>query len=101
LGAGVEILGDIVANPGIANFAKEKEAVLRSLEETDQSHKTVIADRLHTCAFRDYALGFSSIGPFEGSASLTEAALQSYVSSNYTADKMVLAASARSNTKIL
>merc|ERR1712187_400268 len=57
-----------------------------------QSHKAVLDDRLHTCAFRDYALGFSSIGPFDGIESVTEASLQNYVSANYTADKMVLAA---------
>lgn len=89
---GVEILGDMAMSPGVSNFAKEKAGILRSLEETEKSTKAVISDRLHTCAFRDYALGFSTIGPFDGAETLSEVALSSYVSANYTADKMVVAA---------
>lgn len=93
VGKGVEILGDIASNPGISNYAKEKEAIIRGLEELEKPTKAVIADRLHSCAFRDYSLGFSTIGPFEGIGDLSEQALSSYVSNNYTADKMVIAAS--------
>jgi len=89
----VAILGDLVKSPGVSNFGKEKEAVLRALEDTEQPTRSVLLDRLHTTAFRDCSLGFSTIGPFEGAASLTQAGLESYVSSAYTADKMVLAAS--------
>lgn len=87
---GVEILGDMASSPGISNLAKEKEAIIRSLEETDQPTRAVIDDRLHTCAFRDYALGYSGVGPFEGLAGLSEDALKGYVAANYTADRMVL-----------
>jgi processing peptidase subunit beta len=88
---GVDILVDIANNPG-ANLSKEKARTLRSLEETEQSTRAVLDDRLHTCAFRDCSLGFSTAGPFDGIESMSDATLQSYTSSNYTAEKMVLAA---------
>lgn len=89
---GVDILADLVTNAPVANLAKEKEAILRGLEETERPTRAVIDDRLHTCAFRDYALGFTNIGPFDGIESLTPAHLQSFVDASYTAEKMVLAA---------
>merc|ERR1719198_1939264 len=92
VGNSIDMLADIVTNPGIANFAKEKNAVLRSLDETEASTRAVIDDRLHTCAFRDCSLGFSTVGPFEGLDSITESQLSQYVNSNFTSEKMVLVA---------
>jgi len=90
---GIDILADLVNAPGLSNLAKEKETILRKLDEREVPTRAVIDDRLHTCAFRDYALGFSGVGPFEGIESLTEAHLKSFVDANYTAENMVIAAS--------
>jgi len=90
---GVDILSDLVTQPGLAHLPKEKEAILRRLEETEVPSRDVIDDRLHACAWRDYALGFSSVGPFDNVGTLTEAHLKSFVQSNYTAENMVIAAS--------
>jgi len=90
---GIEILADLVTNPGLANLAKEKQAILRNLEDTPVSTRQVIDDRLHQCAFRDYSLGFSTTGPFDGIETLTEAHLQAYLQANYVAENMVIAAS--------
>merc|ERR1712014_464006 len=60
---------------------------------TEQPTRAVIDDRLHACAFRDYSLGFSTTGPFDGIEGLTQAHLKQYIDSNYTAEKMVVAAS--------
>jgi len=89
---GVDILADIVTSPPTANLAKEKEGILQKLDESEQPTRSVIADRLHMCAWRDYSLGFSNVGPFDGIDGLTSSQVQSYVDSNYTAEKMVLAA---------
>lgn len=86
-----DILGDLVANAPVENLAKEREAILRNLEETDNTTRAVIEDRLHQCAFRDGPLGFSGIGPFDGLDSITSEHLKAYVDSAYTADKMVIA----------
>jgi len=90
---GLEILADVVTAPAVANWGKEKENILRKLDEREVPTRDVIDDRLHACAFRDYSLGFSTVGPFEGIASLTDAHLKSYVDTNYTAENMVIAAS--------
>merc|ERR1711972_912763 len=57
---------------------------------SDTATRSVIEDRLHLCAFRDCSLGFSAVGPFDGIDTLTSAHLQSYLDSNFSADKMVL-----------
>jgi len=89
---GVDILADVVTQLPIGNLAKEKEGILRQLAEREVPTRAVIDDRLHTCAFRDYALGFSGVGPFEGIEGLTEAHLKAFVDANYTASNMVIAA---------
>jgi len=89
---GVDILSDLVTDVPVGNLAKEKESILRGLEEMDQPTRSVIDDRLHLTAFRDCSLGYSTIGPYEGIDSLTSDSLASYVGTNYTADKMVLVA---------
>ncbi|CAE8607431.1 unnamed protein product [Polarella glacialis] len=93
LAQGVDILSDMVINPGLANLDKEKSNILRKLAETEQDTRDVIDDRLHTCAFRDYSLGFSTCGPFDGIEAVSQEHLRQYVASSYTADKMVVAAS--------
>jgi processing peptidase subunit beta len=89
---GVDILGDLVTSTGVANLAKEKAGLIRSLNEADTDIKTVVSDRLHVCAFRDGTLGLPTTGPFDGAESLSEAQLMSYVNSTYTAENMVIAA---------
>jgi len=88
---GLDILTDMVVNTGISNLEKERQNILRKLEELEQPTRAVIDDRLHTCAFRDYSLGFSTIGPFDGIETLTQAHLEHYVANNFTSDKLVLA----------
>lgn len=89
---GVDILADIVTAVPVGNLGKEKEGILRQLAEREVPTRAVIDDRLHACAFRDYALGFSAVGPFDGIEGLTEAHLKSFVDANYTAQNMVIAA---------
>merc|ERR1712241_1005986 len=66
--------------------------ILRRLSDTEVPTRAVMDDRLHTCAFRDYALGFSGVGPFDGIETLTEAHLTAYLNANYTAANTVIAA---------
>ncbi|CAE7234660.1 MPPbeta [Symbiodinium natans] len=93
LAQGVDILADMVTAPALGNLAKEKQGILRKLEDVEQPTRQVIDDRLHACAFRDYSLGFSTVGPFEGIETLTQDHLKKYHETNFTADKMVIASS--------
>lgn len=98
---GVDILGDLVTNVPIGNLGAMKDGILRDLEESDTPTRAVIEDRLHQCAYRDCALGLSATGPFDGIENVTEAQLAAYVSSNFTADKMVLVATGAVNHESL
>jgi len=89
---GLEILSDLVVTPGLGHLAKEKERILRNLDETEAPTRQVIDDRLHACAWRDCSLGNSLVGPFESIGNLTETHLKAYVDANYTAENMVVAA---------
>jgi len=89
---GVDILADVVTGMPVGNLGKEKANILRNLAETEVPTRAVMDDRLHTCAFRDYALGFSAVGPFDGIENLTEAHLKAYLDANYTGSNMVIAA---------
>lgn len=89
----MDILSDLVTKPGLSQLAKEKEAILRGLEEREMPTRQVIDDRLHACAWRDCTLSHSTVGPFEGIEAVSEAHLQSYLAANYTAENMVVAAS--------
>jgi len=88
---GVDILTDLVTSCPVGNIAKEKEGILKTMDEIETPTRAVLDDRLHMCAWRDYALGFSGVGPFDGIEGLTESHLQSFVSSNYTAGNMAFA----------
>jgi len=89
---GVDILADIVTNVPATNLPKEKEAILRSLDETEKPTRAVIDDRLHICAFRDGPLGFSSVGPFNAIETLTTEHVKSFTDATYTAENMVVSA---------
>jgi len=92
LAQGVDILSDIVTNLPVGNLDSDKESILRNIEETEKPNKQVLDDRLHMCAFRDTALGFSAVGPFDGIDSLSSDHLVSFLSTNYTGSNMVFAA---------
>merc|ERR1719433_2196182 len=89
---GVDILSDIVTNMPVGNLDRDKESILRKIEESEKPNKQVLDDRLHMCAFRDSALGFSSVGPFDGIESLNAEHAASFLFANYTGSNMVLAA---------
>eukprot|EP00933_Yihiella_yeosuensis_P033015 TRINITY_DN26715_c0_g1_i1.p1 TRINITY_DN26715_c0_g1~~TRINITY_DN26715_c0_g1_i1.p1 ORF type:complete len:466 (-),score=131.73 TRINITY_DN26715_c0_g1_i1:69-1466(-) len=91
LAQGVDILADMVTAPGIANLDKEKQNILRKMDETEYPTRAVIDDRLHTTAFRDCSLGFSTTGPFEGIEKLTQDHLKQYAARNYTGSNIVVA----------
>jgi len=55
---GIDILADLVTGVPVGNLSKEKESILRKLEENEVSTRAVVEDRLHMCAFRDYAWAF-------------------------------------------
>mmetsp|Transcript_98765 Transcript_98765/g.180655 ORF Transcript_98765/g.180655 Transcript_98765/m.180655 type:complete len:474 (-) Transcript_98765:79-1500(-) len=94
LGQGVDILADILQHSTLdqdhLNF--ERSVILREMEEVEKTVEEVIFDRLHLTAFHNSPLGFTILGPVENIQSITRDQLRDYIQTNYTADRMVLAA---------
>jgi mitochondrial-processing peptidase subunit beta len=91
---GVDILGDILQNSTLDPRAIESErgVILREMEEIDKTMEEVLLDKLHLAAFRDSSLGYTILGPEENIRSIKREHLKNYIDSNYSADRMVIAA---------
>lgn len=94
LGQGVDILADILSNSMLdqSHLDFERSVILREMEEVEKTVEEVIFDRLHLTAFHDSPLGYTILGPVENIQSITQQQLREYIRTNYTAERMVLAA---------
>jgi processing peptidase subunit beta len=90
----MEILSDILQNSQLDEGAinRERDVILREMEEVNKKYEEVILDHLHETAFMGTGLGRTILGPEENIRSLTKADLQSYINTHYTADRFVIAA---------
>lgn len=88
----VDILADILQNSKLESSAieRERDVILRESEEVDKQVEEVIFDHLHATAFQQQPLGRTILGPRENILSITRDDLESYIKTNYTADRMVL-----------
>ncbi|KAK1048614.1 Mitochondrial-processing peptidase subunit beta [Friedmanniomyces endolithicus] len=93
--ATVDILADILQNSKLESSAieRERDVILREQEEVDKQLEEVVFDHLHATAFQNQPLGRTILGPKENIQSITRDDLQSYIKTNYTADRMVLVGS--------
>ena len=88
----VDILSDILLNSKIEPSAveRERDVIIRESEEVDKQLEEVVFDHLHATAFMDQPLGRTILGPRENILSITRQDLVDYITTNYTADRMVL-----------
>lgn len=88
----VEILSDILQNSRLESSAieRERDVILREQEEVDKQLEEVVFDHLHATAFQNQPLGRTILGPKENIMSIKRDDLTNYISTNYTADRMVL-----------
>mmetsp|Transcript_108788 Transcript_108788/g.307709 ORF Transcript_108788/g.307709 Transcript_108788/m.307709 type:complete len:483 (-) Transcript_108788:184-1632(-) len=91
---GVDILADILQNSTLdqQHLDFERSVILREMEEVEKTTEEVIFDRLHLTAFHESPLGYTILGPVENIQSITKKQLREYVTRNYKADRMVIAA---------
>lgn len=89
-----ELLADILQNSEISDAAvdRERDVILREMEEIDQIQEEVVFDYLHGTAYQDSPLARTILGPVENIRSLTSADLKAYVAEHYKPHRMVLAA---------
>ncbi|KAI9357603.1 Metalloenzyme, LuxS/M16 peptidase-like protein [Zopfochytrium polystomum] len=90
----VDILSDILQRSTFSEDAisRERGVILREAEEVDKQKEEVVFDHLHAAAFQGNALGRTILGPKENIESISRADLVHYIGTNYTPDRMVLAA---------
>ncbi|KAK5049485.1 hypothetical protein LTR84_004414 [Exophiala bonariae] len=88
----VDILADILQNSKLDPKAveRERDVILREQEEVDKQLEEVVFDHLHATAYQGQPLGRTILGPRENILSITRDDLVDYISTNYTADRMVL-----------
>lgn len=91
----LDILADILQNSCFSEdrIARERDVILREMEEVEGQAEEVIFDHLHATAFQYSPLGRTILGPAKNIKSITKAHLQQYISTHYTGPRMVVSAS--------
>lgn len=92
--AAMELLADILQNSAFPLDALESErnVIVRELQEVEKQKDEVVYDLLHMAAFEGNALARPILGPLENIQSITRDMIQDYITTNYTAPRMVVAA---------
>ncbi|XP_030953362.1 probable mitochondrial-processing peptidase subunit beta, mitochondrial [Quercus lobata] len=91
----LDILADILQNSKFDDnrINRERDVILREMEEVEGQTEEVIFDHLHATAFQYTPLGRTILGPAQNIKTITKDHLQSYIQTHYTAPRMVIAAS--------
>jgi len=92
--AALDILGDILQRSVLdpAAVERERDVILREMQEVEGVPEEVVFDHLHATAFQRTPLGRTILGPAANVRSLTRDDLARYVRTHYTAPRMVVAA---------
>ena len=88
----VDIISDILQNSKLEAGAieRERDVILRESDEVEKQVEEVVFDHLHAVAFQHQPLGRTILGPRQNIRDITRTELTNYISTNYTADRMVL-----------
>jgi len=95
----VEILADILQNSTFKeeDIERERGVILREMSDVESQTNEVIFDHLHSIAFQGSSLGYTILGPEANIKSIKRDDLVKYVSTHYTAPRMVLVAAGAVN----
>jgi processing peptidase subunit beta len=87
----VDILADILQNSRFDDdrVTRERQVILREMEEVEGQVDEVMFDHLHATAFQHSSLGRTILGPAANIRSISKANLQDYIRTHYTAPRMV------------
>jgi len=91
-GKAVEILSDILQNSALdeRNIQREREVILREMQEVESIPEEVLFDHLHATAFQHSPLGRPILGPADNVKSITKEDLVNYINTHYSASRMVV-----------
>lgn len=89
----MEILSDILTNSLLDEGAisRERDVIMREMEEVNKQYDEVILDHLHETAFQGTGLGRTILGPAENIRNLSRNDLINYIKTHYTSDRFVIA----------
>ncbi|EAY89022.1 hypothetical protein OsI_10505 [Oryza sativa Indica Group] len=90
----LNILADILQRSKLeeSRIERERDVILREMEEVEGQYEEVIFDHLHATAFQYTSLGRPILGSAENVKSITQEDLQKYIETHYTAPRMVITA---------
>ncbi|CAN6470048.1 unnamed protein product [Victoria cruziana] len=90
----LDILADILQNSSFSEerIDRERDVILREMEEVEGQAEEVIFDHLHATAFQHTPLGRTILGPAQNIKTISKADLENYISTHYTAPRMVISA---------
>ncbi|KHG03166.1 hypothetical protein F383_27059 [Gossypium arboreum] len=91
----LDILADILQNSKFEEhrIRRERDVILREMEEVEGQTEEVIFDHLHSTAFQYTPLGRTILGSADNVKTITKGHLLNYIQTHYTAPRMVIAAS--------
>ncbi|KAL2252395.1 probable mitochondrial-processing peptidase subunit beta, mitochondrial [Sesamum indicum] len=91
----LDILSDILQNSRFdeQRIIRERDVILREMEEVEGQTEEVIFDHLHATAFQYTPLGRTILGPAENVKTIGKEHLRNYISTHYTAPRTVVVAS--------
>lgn len=89
-----QILGDLIKNPKFDEneISKEREIILREMEEMDTNYQEVVFNHLHAIAFQQTPLALSRIGTTESVKKINRNDLVNYVNTHFKGPRIVLSA---------
>ena len=89
----MDILSDILQNATFNAQAidRERDVILREMEEVEKENEEVIFDRLHETAYQGTGLGRTILGPPGNIMSISRDDLTNYIQTHYTAPRIVVA----------
>lgn len=95
----VDILSDILQNSTFdeQRIERERDVILREMQEIEGVVSEVIFDHLHATAFQYTPLGRTILGSADNVRSISKANLKEYITKHYTGPRMVVAAAGAVN----
>lgn len=90
----VDLLSDVLLNSTFSqrNVERERDVILREMEEVESQIEEVVFDRLHEVAYVGTPLARTILGPVDNINSIMADDIVKYVKTRYTAPRMVLVA---------
>lgn len=91
----LDILADILQNSKFEEnkINRERDVILREMEEVEGQTEEVIFDHLHATAFQYSPLARTILGPAENIKTISKKHIQDYIATHYTAPRTVISAS--------